>query len=618
MVERFPTGSLRSRYVTFSINETATIVNETNERGRKAIAWTNGKWLARSERKELIDTLRLGTKNLRKKLDAGTLSADEGVQLRAWLTELKRLERIHRAEVDLLYFAYEYFGEHYNPDNSGNWIPVTIDEAPDFHRELCDIMNTVSNDVINAKIAWAAPRSHAKSSYLSKAFPLHEIVFRKRKYIVIISETPQVSTANMEWLGIQLKSNAKLRADFGSLLSLKQQENPKDNSSEFIAWETRENGPHMLTRVEAASTGQALRGRNWNGTRPDLIICDDLEGKKNTNTAELRKELRDWFTQVVMPLGDPAGKKTAFVYMGTMVHAEANLRYVIEERSDFKSRLFKAIIEPPTRGDLWERCRAIYTDRENPNRAEDAEEFYAANRDEMDRGAVVLWPAVQPLWTLMKWKWDNGSKAFNTEYQNTPLDEESQVFVPERFTYWDKDYPNRDFTGNNYEIYMGIDFAMGKTRGDYSAIVTVARRKDTGGIYVIDAWGERVHPDEFMRVIVRKVMEYQPTAIAAESQAAQEFFVHKLKEALRREGYPSQTRVKEIKQRQRKQLRIEAMLPEIENGTIQFSRKHALLLEQFERYGSNSHDDLPDAQEMAVSIAKKGKKRALKEKPAWA
>ncbi|TVY00618.1 hypothetical protein [Cohnella terricola] len=55
--------------------------------------------------------------------------------------------------------------------------------------------------------------------------------------------------------------------------------------------------------------------------------------------------------------------------------------------------------------------------------------------------------------------------------------------------------------------------------------------------------------------------------------------VHKFKEALRAAGYPANNRVKEIHQRSRKDLRIEALLPEIENGTIQFSRKHALLLE---------------------------------------
>ncbi|MEW9697959.1 phage terminase large subunit [Paenibacillus sp. SI8] len=536
-------------------------------------------------------------------------------ELDAKIAEHTRLSRINRAESDLLYFAYEYFGELYNADNSGNWIPVDIAEAPGFHAEICDIMNVVSTREVNAKIAVAAPRSHAKSSFLSKAFPIHELVFRKRKYIIIISETPQVSTGNMEWLSLQLKSNDKLRADFGPLLSVKQQENPKDNSSEFIAWEPRQDGSQrLLCRVEAASTGQALRGRNWNGTRPDLIICDDLEGKKNTNTDLLRSEMRDWFTQVVVPLGDPAGKKTAFVYMGTMVHHNSLLRYVMEKRSDFKTKLFRAIIDWPERMDLWEACRLVYVDRDNPNRAADAEALYEMNRAEMERGATVLWSDVQPLWKLFRWKWDNGSKAFNTEYMNNPVDEENMVFNPEKFTYYDG--LRDEFPTSEFDVFMGVDFAMGKTRGDYSAIVTVAKSRISGAIFVIDAWGERVHPDVFLRVIVDKVIRYQPSGIAAEAQAAQEFFVHKLKEALRVAGYPAHSRVKEIYQRARKELRIEAMAPDIESGTIRFSRKHVLLLEQFELYGTNSHDDVIDALEMAVSASKSGRKK-ITEKPSW-
>lgn len=534
------------------------------------------------------------------------------------ITELERLERISACEDDLLAFALEYFSEARNPGNAGNWDGFSITkvgEAPQFHREICDIMNDVSNVNVNAKIAVAAPRSHAKSTYLSKAFPLHEIVFRKRKYVIIISETPAVSSGNLDWISLQLKYNEKLRRDFGALLSVKQQENPKDNSSEFIAWEKREGHPRMLTKVEAASTGQALRGRNWNGVRPDLLVCDDLEDiKSNAGTAELRQKMRDWFAQTVVPLGDPKGKKTAFVYMGTTVHHDALLVHVLYKRSDFRPKVYRAVISWPERMDLWEACRLVYTDRENPNRADDARALYELNRAEMDRGAVVLWPDAQPLWKLMTWKWDNGSKAFNTEYMNNPIDEESMVFNPEKFTYWDGRHA--DFPASEYDIYMGVDFAMGKTRGDYSAIVTVAKHRSSGAIYVVDAYGERVTPDVFLRVITEKVMRFQPTAIAAEAQAAQEFFVEKLKEELRKAGYPAQNRVKKIYQRSRKELRIEAMLPDIENGTIQFSRKHALLLEQFEMYGTGGHDDVIDAQEMAVSISRSGRKCVMN-KPTW-
>lgn len=561
-------------------------------------------------------------------VDIASLPAEDQRAVDEQVAELERLERINRCETSLLEFAIEYFSEARNPGNDGNWEDFDITEvaqAPAFHREISALMDDVSNVHVNDKVAEAAPRSHAKSTYLSKAFPIREICYRKRRYVITISETPTVSSANLDWISLQLKGNAKLRADFGPLMSAKQQENPKDNSSEFIAWEPREDGTKkLLTKVEAASTGQALRGRNWNGVRPDLIICDDLEDiKSNAATPELRRKLKDWFAQTVMPLGGPKGKRTAFVYMGTTVHHEALLVDVLYNRSDFKSRVYRAVIEWPERMDLWEACRLVYKDPDRPkeDRVKEAQALYELNRAEMDRGCVVLWPEAQPIWKLMTWKWDNGAKAFNTEYMNNPVDEESMIFNPESFTYWDSGqlkealskYPRPADT--EFDVYMGVDFAMGKTRGDYSAITVIARHKKTGTKYVIDAFGERIKPDAFLRIIVDKALRYQPNAIAAEAQAAQEFFVTQLKSALKAAGYPSQTRVKEIYQRSRKGLRIEAMMPAIESGEIQFSRRHALLLEQFEMYPTGTHDDLPDALEMAVSIAKTGRKK-VRSKPA--
>jgi predicted phage terminase large subunit-like protein len=608
------------------------------------MAWINGKWISYRDRDDMIAVLNNDLNEVSEKLDkafAKDPSSAETAELYQELTSvernLTRLQRIHRGETDLLYFAYAYFGEDMNPGNGGNWIPkfgfdpsvYTPDEfdkaceelknnAPGFHHDICAIMDNVSNVEKNAKVCVAAPRSHAKSSFLSKAFVLHEVVYRKREYVIIISETPAVSTGNLEWLALQLKSNAMLRQDFGPLLSPKQQENPKDNSSEFIAWEpTGDNGEkRLIAKVEAASTGQALRGRNFLGRRPDLIVCDDLESTKNTNTEQLREEMANWFAQVVVPLGDPAGKRTAFVVMGTTVHPQSLLLRIINERSDFKSKVFRAIIEWPERMDLWDACKLVYTDRENPNRAQEAYDMYLANEVEMLRGAVVLWPEVQPLWKLMAWRWDNGTKAFNTEYQNNPIDEDSIIFNPDKFRYWDIDNPNRDFLNGDYSIHMGIDFALGKERGDFSAITTVARHKENGGIYVIDSYVERAHPDIFLKVIVDKVRRYQPDNIAAEAQAAQEFFVHKLKEALASDGYPAHRRVKEVKQRSRKEMRIESMLPDIENGTIQFCRRHSMLLEQFELYGSGTHDDAPDSMQMAVSIAGEQRKK-IYNKPSW-
>lgn len=566
------------------------------------MAWIDGRFLDHDEREELFAVY---DEYFREIFDIyGDDPANWPPEARERFPIYSRLERVRRCEGDLLEFSLEYFSEARNPGNDGNWEGFDIvdaDQAADFHKETAEIIDDVSTVHTNDKVAVAAPRSHAKSTYLTKSCPIREIVYRLRKYVIIISETPTVSKANMEWIRNQLKYNAKLRADFGPLLSPKDQANIRDNGEGFIAWHMDGELRRQIALVEAASTGQALRGRNWNGTRPDLIILDDLEDARpggNASTPEQRRALKDWFAQTVMALGDPKGKRTAFIYMGTTVHYDSLLMDVLYRRSDFKSKVYRAIIEQPERQDLWEECRLIYVDRDNPNRADDALAFYEQHRAEMDEGARVLWPEVQPLWKLMEWKWNNGSKAFNTEYMNNPIDEESQVFNPETFEYYKHDI---DYTSGRYDVSMGVDFAMGKQRGDYSAIVTVAKERSTGVIYVLDAWGERVKPDEFMRVIVAKVLEYQPTVIAAEAQMAQEFFVDELKKALTRVGYPAGTRVKKIKQRARKELRIEALLPSIENHTIQFNRNHALLLEQFERYGTGEHDDLPDALEMAIS-----------------
>ena len=592
------------------------------------MAWINGEWVGGKKRDEIIEVYREYIELMDDRYPTIDDLEAEGLLEEYYekLTTLERLERIRRCENDTYEFALEYFSEARNPGNQGNWEGFDVErkeDAPAFHLEMTDIIDRVSSENKNAKVAVAAPRSHAKSTWYTKAFPIHQVVYRLRKYIIIISETPSVATANMEWIRGQLKHNEKLREDFGPLLSPKDQANEKDNGEEFIAWYTDLDGRRRhIALVQAASTGQALRGRNWNGSRPDLIICDDLEDARpggNASTPEQRVKLRDWFSQTVMALGDPKGERTAFVVVGTTVHFDSLLMDILYRRSDFETKVYRAIIKEPARMDLWEQCRQIYIDRENPNRLEDANSFYEKHKTELLKGVKVLWDEVQPLYKLMRWKWDNGSKAFNTEYMNNPIDEESMIFNPTEFTYWDDANPTKEFPHREYIISMGVDMALGKERGDYSAITVVAKHKENGIVYVIDSYGDRIKVDEFIAIIVEKVLEWEPDVVAVESVAAQEFFADTLKVELANAGYPSYTRLKKIFSRSRKELRIEAMLPLIENKTLQFSRKHSLLLEQFERYGQGGHDDLLDSTEMAVNATKdrESKVRTIKRMNRW-
>lgn len=556
--------------------------------------------------------------------EAGTLSSDEYEELDDILTELERLERIHHSETDLLYFALEYFSESHNPGNPGNWDAFeldSVDDAATFHKEICASIDEVSNVNKNAKIARAAPRSHGKSSYLSKAAPLRETVFRKRKYIMIISETPSVSGPNLEWLSGQLKTNAKLRADYGPLLSPKQQMNPKDNSETFVAYEQQADGtPRMLTMVQAASTGQTLRGRNWNGVRPDLVIGDDLEDiRTNAATKEQRGKLKDWFSQTVMPLGGPKDEKTAFIVMGTVVHEASLLNDLILNRADFKSHKYKALIELPERMDLWGKCQEIYQSAQIPvnQRETQARDFYEANKSEMDQGAVVLWPEVQPIWKLMTWKWANGSKAFNTEYQNEPRDEESMIFNPDTFRYYDES----DLIDNNgrrlpLEYYSFWDVAAGKSsRSDYNAIVTLGRDRRTGVMYVIDAWAKKCPAHKALEMAVEKIREYGHKVFAVETIGVGHDMHRQLRDRLMKERIYG-TKLKPIAhQGANKEKRIEALEPLCETGFLRFKKGQSLLLEQLEQFPSGQHDDLPDACSGVVSMLGTNRRKSYVNKP---
>ncbi|ATP95399.1 hypothetical protein CSE15_16260 [Bacillus altitudinis] len=587
------------------------------------MAFINGKFLEREERQARIEAVTERLKKLRDIIQAGKHTEYHVDLMRKDRDELIKLKRVHRAEVDMLYFFYAYFSEARNPGNPDNLVPTTavdMDDAPDFHWKLSSILDSVSNRNKTARIAWAASRGHAKSAYLSNAFPVHEIVYKKRRMILIISETNAGSIKFIKWVAGQLKYNQKLREDFGEVLYEQKTRNEKDSETAFITT--------TGIKMEATSLGTQIRGFRNGSQRPDLILLDDLESLDSNNTPELRQKAKDWLNQDLMPAGDPT--KTAFIFMGTLVHFDSLLNYVLNERRDFIKNSFPAIIKPPNRTDLWAEFERIYkeyvpSDKEveemmqvesedtmsTPN-ARAAMRFYEEHKAEMDEGAEVLWPGRFPIAALMIEKVNIGTKAFNTEFMNNPIDEDSQIFKPESFSYW------TDFRLNHKEfyIYMGIDFAMGKEKGDFSAIATIAKHKKTGKIYVIDAYGERLHPDKFLEVIVEKVMEYQPDRIAAESQNAQEWFVDAIKRELALKGYPSTTRVSKINQRSRKALRIEALMPQIEKGEIEFHRSQTLLLEQFERYGSNWHDDLPDALEMAVSVSKRAK-TVIKAKPKY-
>src|SRR5690606_658562 len=308
---------------------------------------------------------------------AGKLIPSQVETLIADKRELVRLKRVHRAEHDVLYFGMEYFSEDGNPGNDENLIPagVHVGNAADFHRQLCEMLNDVTKGRVKRNIAWACPRRHAKTAWLSNIYLVHQIVYRLRKYIVLFSETTDVAGNFISWGKFQLKLNEKLRSDFGELLHVQPSRNDLDNKYEFI---TTSN-----TKVEAKGLGTQTRGLRHGASRPDLFFLDDLESDESTYTPELIDKSKTRVREEMLPA---LAKHGVCIYLVTILCSVSLLHYVVEERKDFESRKFAAVKSFARRVDLWDKWRKIRR-KDERDAADKAREFFEEHEKEMLEGA---------------------------------------------------------------------------------------------------------------------------------------------------------------------------------------------------------------------------------------
>ena len=375
------------------------------------MALVNGEWLDRPAREARIELLAQRVVKLEQLRKQGAARDSHVDLLIADKKELIRLNRVHRAERDVLFFTYEYFSDDRNPDNLSNLIPAgqTLAGAANFHRELCGLLDQIAAGDIDSNVGWSVGRRHAKTAYLSNAYLCHQIVYRMQKYIVEVSETTDVAGDFIKWTVNQLKFNDKLREDFGALLHEKPSMNEVDNKYEFIT--------ATGTKVEAKGIGTQMRGLRHLSERPGLFILDDLESGENTNTPELRAKNLHWFRSEML---EALGFGGRCIYMGTIVHYDSLLNHVLNKRKDFVSRKFPAILSWSEREDLWDEWQALYN-ADDPKAKENSDAFYEKHRKEMDRGAEVLWPEMYSYKYFMEKREDMGARAFNQEYLGNPV-----------------------------------------------------------------------------------------------------------------------------------------------------------------------------------------------------
>ena len=498
--------------------------------------------------------------------------------------------------IDMEFFGRAYFPHYFSRP------------SPEFHRELDAIWQqgvlkgrypltaadtkTISR-LPGVRRAVAAPRGHAKSTNLTFKGTMHSTLYGYKHYPIIISDSSEQAEGFLDNIRVEFEENTAILEDFGPLAG--------------SVWRSNVLVTKTNIKIEAIGSGKKIRGRKHRNWRPDLIILDDVENDENVRTPEQRKKLKDWFDKAVSKCGDDY---TDIVYIGTLLHYDSLLAKTLANPA-YRSIKYKAVIRFSQADDLWQQWETIFTDLSNDDREADALAFFQAHKAAMLEGTQVLWEEKLSYYDLMVMRVSEGEASFNSEEQNEPINPDDCLFMEEWFEYYNEAEIN--FRDPVFDFFGFIDPSLGKTkRSDFSAIVTLAKHRSSGYMYVVDADIERRHPDRIIADVLAKERWLRASfghgyrKLGAETNQFQWFLKEELAKASAKAGL--YLPIEEVQQTSDKVMRIQTLQPDVKNKYIKFNRRHKRLLEQLTQFPMGAHDDGPDALEGARSIAKRVKR----------
>lgn len=291
-------------------------------------------------------------------------------------------------------------------------VPVPIAA---FHREMWSIATSGVR-----RIAFAAPRAHAKSTSMTHALTLFLFLLRIQQYGFIVSDTESQAAQFLGDIKAELLENVELREMFGIKRIV------KDAITDIIV----ELDDGYLFRLQALGAEQKVRGRKWNNLRPGFIICDDLENDEMVESEARREKFRNWFFKALVP---SLSKTGIIIVVGTILHLDSVLMRLLKNDS-WTTKLYKA---------------------------------HAG----FDDFSELLWPeqwSAEELKDKRQEFIDDGySEGYAQEYLNDPLSHSEAYFRKEDFIPMEENHYHHK---KNY--YGGIDFAISDAdKSAYTAFV---------------------------------------------------------------------------------------------------------------------------------------------------
>ena len=435
-------------------------------------------------------------------------------------------------------------------------------KIPFFHREVWEMCCSK-----NKFVAVAAPRGHAKSTSVTLSYTLAAVLFRERKFVLLVSDTE--SQAAM-FLG-QIKTELQDNPDIVELFGLKKNDKgevafKKDSETDIIV----EFDDGHTFRIIAKGAEQKLRGLLWNGTRPDLIIIDDLENDEIVMNQERRYKFKRWFYSALLPCRSQNG---VIRYIGTVLHTDSMLQELMPKDND-KWTVDEELKVYSTRKLMWNSVK------------------YRAHNSDLTK---ILWEERYDARYFRELRDDYTQRglgdAYSQEYLNEPIDAVNTFFKKSDF----KDITKADFDKDT-NFYIAGDLAIGeRQRSDYTVFAIGAVDSDKT-LQIRSIVRARMDGMEIVNTILMLQRLYEPARFAIEEGVIQKSIGPFLREEMMKTGVFVNLEL--LKPSKDKAFRARSIQARMRAGGVKFDKSqewYPALEDELMKFPRDKHDDQVDA-----------------------
>ena len=387
------------------------------------------------------------------------------------------------------------------------------------------------------------PRGHLKSTMITVAKTIQEILINPNICILIASAVWGNARSFLAEIKQHLQKNRKLIALYGRF------DTATWNSDEIII--PQRTRPNKTPTIDTAGIEKTLTSQHY-----DLIIPDDLVTRENiTNSEQLQKV--ENFRKDLRKLLNPDGRMQV---VGTRWH-DADVYGHIEKN------LTKEIM---------------------------GEDRYAVHKRKATENGEPIFPKKFSVSKLKSIKADVGSFEYAANYDNDPVDPETQAFKPP-FRTWKE-------LGDGAVHYGAFDPATSEKKNACDAVVMDACMTRANQLCAVEYKAfQKKEPREMIDRIFDYVTRFKIRKFIVETNGGQEAWVKLLQDEQRARNVFFE--VVPLHQHKDKTSRILALQPRHESGNLLLKEGMIELEEQMTRFPVSAKLDVVDALAMVHQTA---------------